>query len=154
MGEFPWQVLWGLKTTALFDVWSLEHFMAGISVGGFVVYFNRRAWSRLTTAPIPNGQSSFDIAGCLFLAYLWEAIEHYLENGTAGAAVEYWFQGIEFWGNRLIVDPLLLVLGMLLVCRYPKLEWPARAASTTWLGVHVFVFPHCMYLYEIFDLGV
>ncbi|MDE0419873.1 MAG: hypothetical protein OXK76_03160 [Gammaproteobacteria bacterium] len=152
MGEFSWQVVWGLKTTSLFDVWSFEHFMAGISVGGIVVLVNRRAMSQLPMSPGSHRHAWFDIAGCLFLAYLWETIEHYLENGTAGEAVRYWFQGIEFWGNRLIVDPLLLLLGMLLVSRCPWLAWPARAISTLWLAIHVFVFPHCMYLYEIFDL--
>ncbi len=147
-------VLWGLKTVAVFDVWSLEHFMAGMSVGGFIQAASNRVFRDI---PVLEGRQDIawwsDLSACLFLAYLWEAIEHYLENGTAGVAVEYWFQGIEFWANRLIADPALLVLGMALVRRHPWLAWPTRGASMIWLGIHVFVFPHCMYLYELFDIA-
>ena len=27
------EALWGFKTVSLFDVWSIEHFLTGISVG-------------------------------------------------------------------------------------------------------------------------
>ena len=92
----------------------------------------------------------FDIVGVLFLAYLWEAIEHYLEIGLAGERVEYWFQGVEFWGNRLITDPGVMVIGYLIARRNPKLVIPARIASLVWMIVHIFILPHSMYLHEIF----
>ena len=33
-------ILWGLKTEALFDVWSIEHVVAGASIGALVAYNN------------------------------------------------------------------------------------------------------------------
>ena len=90
-----------------------------------------------------------DFLGVLFLAYLWETLEHYLEEGLAGAAVEYWFQGVEFWPNRFVSDPLMLVLGYWIAVRRPHLVVWARVASVAWLVVHIFVFPHSMYLHEL-----
>jgi len=88
--------------------------------------------------------------GVLFLAYLWETIEHYLEVGTAGAWLEYWFQGVEFWPNRIIADPLMLVLGYMIAKKYPQLVIPARIFSIAWLLTHLFIFPHSMYLHDLF----
>ena len=86
------------------------------------------------------------MAGVLCLGFAWETLEHYLETGLAGPAVQYWFQGVEFWPNRLIADPLMLVLGYVIAKRHPRLVLPARIASLTWLLVHIFVFPHSMVL--------
>ncbi len=86
----------------------------------------------------------------LFLAYAWETLEHYLEIGLAGQAVAYWFQGVEHWANRLIADPLAMVLGYLIVKRWAGLATPARILSALWLAVHVFWFPHSMHLHELF----
>jgi len=132
-----WEI-WGVKTTALFDAWSFEHLVAGMSVGILVRLVNRR-----------EDSVRLDLVTCLFLAYLWETIEHYLESGLAGAAVCYWFQGVEFWANRVLADPMLTVAGMMIVRTRPSLVWPARAVSATWLVVHIFVFPHSMYLHEL-----
>ena len=91
-----------------------------------------------------------DILGVLFLAYAWETLEHYLETGLAGSAVEFWFQGVEFWPNRLITDPLMLLLGYLIAKKYPRFVIPARIASVAWLFIHIFIFPHSMYLHYLF----
>ena len=34
--------IWGLKTNAIFDVWSVEHILCGFSVGKIVLEVNRR----------------------------------------------------------------------------------------------------------------
>jgi membrane protein YdbS with pleckstrin-like domain len=86
----------------------------------------------------------------LFLAYFWETIEHYLEMGLAGGMVEYWFQGVEFWPNRLIADPAMLVIGYFIATKNPRLVVPARVLSLLWIIFHVFIFPHSMYLHELF----
>jgi len=89
----------------------------------------------------------------LFVSYFWETIEFYLEAGYTNIdAVTYWFQGVEFWGNRLFTDPAMLLLGYLVVVHYnsKKIIWFARFLSFTWLFIHIFIFPHCMYLQEIF----
>lgn len=88
------------------------------------------------------------LIGVLFLAFAWEAVEHYLEIGLLGTNVEFWFQGVEFWGNRLITDPLMMVGGYLLAHHVPRIVWPARILSLIWLLVHIFVFPDSMYLHH------
>ncbi|MCF7862014.1 hypothetical protein K9M79_07275 [Candidatus Woesearchaeota archaeon] len=144
--------LWGLKTVAIFDVWSIEHLLSGLSIGSLVKKDNRRHLKKYY--PSINFTKStkirIDFLGIMFLAYMWETLEHYLEEGIAGKAVEYWFQGVEFWPNRFIADPLMLIIGYWLACRYPKLVIPARIFSGIWLFVHIFVFPHSMYLHELF----
>ena len=62
----------------------------------------------------------------------------------------YWFQGVEFWANRLISDPLLTVIGYYISKKYSFFVTPARIISLLWLLVHIFLFPHSMYLHEIF----
>jgi hypothetical protein len=91
----------------------------------------------------------FDVTGVLWIAFMWEAVEHYLETGLLGFKVEYWFQGVEFWGNRLLADPLLLLFGYWIAKRYPKYVLPARILSAIWLVVHIFLFPDSMYLQRV-----
>ena len=124
--------LWGLKTIATFDPWSIEHLASGISVGAFV-----RARAARAAA-----------LWVLFLAYAWETLEHYLETGLAGARVTYWFQGVEHWSNRLLSDPALMLIGLMVAVRYPGTVPYARTFSLLWLIVHVFVLKHSMALYE------
>ena len=85
------------------------------------------------------------------VAYSWETVEHYLEIGLMGEVVAFWFQGVEFWANRIISDPLITVVGYYIAKQYSKLVIPARIISIIWLLVHVFIFPHSMYLHEIFN---
>jgi hypothetical protein len=144
-------ILWGLKTVALFDVWSIEHLLTGLSVGSAVKKRNQNIIAKLFQKKDHGIHSlHFDVVGVLFIAYLWETLEHYLEIGLAGPRVEYWFQGVEFFGNRFITDPLIIVVGYYVAKKYPHLVVPARFLSVLWLVVHVFVFPHSMYLQELF----
>ncbi|HRI36443.1 MAG TPA: hypothetical protein PK765_05255 [bacterium] len=126
--------------------------LSGLSVGHAVRRANHRAYrDKLDLAPESVRTRYFDVIVLGFVAYFWETIEHYLETGLAGSWVEYWFHGVEFWGNRIITDPLLLVAGYLIVRRFPRLVVPARICSVIWLLVHVVIFPHSMYLHEIFS---
>ncbi|HLG24465.1 MAG TPA: hypothetical protein VI564_06065 [Candidatus Nanoarchaeia archaeon] len=144
--------LWGLKTVAIFDFWTFEHILSGISIGHAVKKDNRKHILRIHKNAPHSHKSAirFDLVGVLFLGYLWEAIEHYLESGLLGEKIKYWFQGVESWPNRLIADPLMLVLGYYLSLKYPKFVVPARVLSILWLTVHIFIFPHSMYLQEFF----
>lgn len=141
--------LWGLKTVAFFDAWSIEHVLSGISIGRIVKTQNTKKLEGIIKNENASGFLYFDMLGVLFLAYLWETIEHYLETGLLGITVEFWFQGVEMWGNRIITDPLLLVLGYYIVRNKPKWVIPARCLTALWLLIHIFVFPHSMYLHEI-----
>ena len=146
------ECLWGLKTIAFLDVWSIEHLLSGISVGKIVSSLHQCIYTNLLGSDRSLIRTSyFDLIGVLFLAYFWETTEHYLETGLMGSAVSNWFQGIEFWGNRLITDPLVLVIGYYLGQHFPFLVTYARLASCVWLIIHIFVFPHSMYLHTLFQ---
>lgn len=145
------ELVWWVKTIAMMDVWTIEHILSGLSVGHAVKSKNHKVlkeklWIDAHTITTKH----FDVIWVLFFAYLWETIEHYLETGLAGEAVKYWFQWVESWPNRIIFDPLMLVLGYLIAKNFPKLVLPARILSVIWLFVHIFIFPHSMYLHEIF----
>lgn len=144
-------MIWGLKTVAFIDIWTFEHFLSGISIGMVIMSIHSRyLYSQLKIATETRKTSYMDIVAVLLLAYMWEALEHYLEAGLVGKTVTYWFQGVEFWGNRLICDPLVTVAGYYLAKQHAFLVQPARVISLLWLLVHVFVFPHSMYLHEVF----
>jgi hypothetical protein len=152
-------LIWGIKTEATFDVWTIEHFFSGVSIGAGVIIHNNKHIGGLiekvkdgifSTKKINWLKYKYDMFFLLFLAYVWETFEHYLETGLAGETVEYWFQGVEFWANRLIADPLMLVLGYMLVKKFPRTVWPARVFTLGWLVYHIFLVPHSMYLHEIF----
>jgi hypothetical protein len=153
------EVIWGIKTQAIFDVWTFEHFFSGVSIGAGVIIHNNKHLGELIVA-LKDGifrrkkiewlKYRYDLFVLLYLAYMWETLEHYLETGLAGEHVEYWFQGVEFWPNRLIADPLMLILGYMLVKRFPRMVWPARIFSVAWLIVHIFFFSHSMVLHELF----
>jgi len=145
------EILWGWKTDAIFDVWSIEHLLSGLSIGALVAKQNFKIFQdQLGSSTQLISTKYFDLVGVLLLAFAWETLEHYLETGLAGEAVKYWFQGVEFWANRLIADPLMLVAGYYLVKRHPILVWPARVFSMIWLIVHIFIFDHSMQLHEMF----
>ena len=143
--------IWGLKTNAMFDIWSVEHILCGFSVGKIVLEVNRRIFHKYFGPNVDDVRKNyFNLISILFLAYFWETIEHYLETGLLGNMVSDWFQGVEFWANRLVADPLMMTFGYYLAQRFPRLVNLARVCSIIWLVVHVFVFPHSMYLHVYF----
>ena len=137
-------VLWGYKTVALFDVWSIEHFVTGMNM-----YFLARHWHRLYRQDAADA-NWFSLFGWIVAAaFGWEAIEHYLEIGLAGPRIADWFQGVEFWGNRLVTDPLMIMLGACVSRRYQWLNYPSKIFSVLWVTIHVFIFPDSMYLQRL-----
>ena len=135
----------GTKTHSMFDIWSIEHFISGISIGSFAIYFSNKKFKNIEKKLLKY----FEITFILFISYLWETIEHYLETGLAGEGVAFWLQGVEHWSNRIISDPLLVLLGYIVVSKYKFLSFHARIFSTLWLYLHIFVFPHSMYLQDL-----
>lgn len=139
-------ILWGAKTVALFDVWSIEHILVGVSIGSLVTKYNRKVLAELLGRRHAVDSWQLNLMGVLCLGFGWETMEHYLEIGLAGKTAQFWFQGVEFWGNRLLTDPLMLVAGFFIAMRFAKFVIPARVLSLSWMSVHLFVFPHSMYL--------
>ena len=137
-------ILWGYKDIAFLDIWTIEHIVSGASIGGFLKYYSDKYLES------NRNRNVLFFTFLMLLAYMWESVEHYLEAGTAGLVVEHWFYGVEHWSNRLISDPIMLAIGCVFVLRFPVLKWPARIFSVVWLYIHIFVFPHSMYLHDMF----
>ena len=139
---------WGVKTEALFDVWSVEHFITGICTG----WLAARVQGKLQVDTTNNIRLDYYIkySFVLLMAAMWEVMEHYLETGLAGAKVAYWFQGVEHPLNRMLTDPLLLMLGAAFYFRNKGVYLYARVFSVLWLLVHIFIFPHSMYMQHYF----
>ena len=139
-------MLWGNKTVAVFDFWSIEHLLAGMTLGIMVQFIRRKIYQ----GSHEDLTARFMEISLLFaISFFWEVIEHYLELGLAGDAVTYWFAGEEYWANRIISDPLLVYGGYLVSRHNYLLAGRARYLSFLWLFVHIFLFPHSMYLHEI-----
>jgi hypothetical protein len=141
-------ILWGLKTEAAFDVWSIEHMIMGINLGS-IVYFVLRKWNPHSITMKLHIKINFLIV--LTIALLWENLEHYIELGLFGQSVAYWFQGVEHWANRLIFDNLMVLLGWFIYMKKNRIVWFARIFSCVWLVFHIMIFPHSMYLHYIFE---
>lgn len=139
-------MIWGVKSLACFDVWSFEHFFSGVSLGAtFLVYMERY----LKVDPNNRYHTHIYFSGVLMLTYCWETLEHYLETGLLGPEVTYWFQGVEFWANRMITDPLMNLAGAWVLRRARYIVKGVRVFIFIWLVIHIFVFPNSMYLHEV-----
>ena len=136
-------IFWGHKAVGFLDIWSIEHLLSGISFGALLC---TRPVAALEALP-KTYYVRYYLYKLLFFTFLWECFEHYIEVGLLGHRVQFWFHGVEHWSNRLISDPLLVVLGFFLVKKYKKFLVPARIISVIFLFFHVFVFPHSMYLH-------
>ena len=130
--------LFGHKSLALFDLWSVAHFLTGC---GLVYVF--RAIDRLRRASVEA-----QLVVVLLISCSWELVEMYLELGLGGAAVAAWFNGIEHPANRILADQILFLGGFALTLRHPWAALPAKVAAAAWLFVHVAFLPHSMYLQE------
>jgi hypothetical protein len=131
--------LWGGKRDAIFDLWSYQHLLSGISYGGTL------------RQRLPKESILQRLTIALAVSCAWESMEHYLETGLAGAAVEHWFQGVEAFGNRCITDSLMVVSGFYVAHFMPHLIATAGFVKYAWLAIHVFLFDHSMVLQHWLD---
>jgi uncharacterized membrane protein YvlD (DUF360 family) len=120
-----WPQFFGDKQVAMFDFWSLQHAMSGILLGWLV------------------GRLRWGLFHVLIAAYLWEMLEWWLESGGLGAGVASWKAGHEHWANRLIADPVLVLLGARVYFYAPKIVWPAAVAAGGWFIANI-ISPDCM----------
>jgi hypothetical protein len=148
-------MIFGPKTTAWLDVWSLEHFVSGMAISSLCVLLADKVFMKGVREVPEIAEKSVYIITILLVEYMWETAEFYMEAGFTGVgAITHWFQGVEFWGNRVLADPLITLSGGIVGLHRAWLVLPARIFSLTVLGVHVLVFPHCMWLQEWFEKAV
>ena len=136
--NFDAPFLFGYRTDAVFDFWSVQHFLGGILIGTVLLYFYSRVLNNLKEL----------IWVVLTIAFGWEIIELAMESGIFGGAIAHWKDGFEHWGNRLIGDPLMFVLGGV-VASYIPFSWKLAAApASLWFIVNV-VSPTSMYIQHL-----
>jgi len=140
-------LVWGLKTEAAFDVWSIQHLMMGVSLACIAELAVNLLSRRETMSEALKVKFSFIIV--FLCAAIWEIFEHYVELGLLGGKVAHWFQGQEHWTNRLIFDNVMVMLGWFVFQKNNRFVWFARVFSCVWLFFHIAVFPHSMYLHEL-----
>ena len=149
--------IWGNKTESLFDLWSLEHFISGLTIGTILCYIMLRYFSTQVQKDKVKQNPHFlfhYFTIILLIAYMWEVLEFYMEAGfTGNQKITYWFQGVEYWLNRFVTDPMMVALGAWLALKVDSkaITWSSRAFSPIWLGLHIMLFPHCMYLQNVLD---
>ena len=123
---FDMPLLIGDRTRAAFDLWSLQHFCAGILLGALLMR------TPIGSAPRP----SFALFGVL-LALSWEAAELAMEAGWLGAAISHWKDGFEHWSNRLFGDPLMVTSGCLVARRFHQAWKIVLAPAGIWFLINV-----------------
>ena len=89
----------GDEKSSLFDLWSIQHFLAGVLIGSLFLSpkdssIKKERWQKI-------------IPFILFIAFGWEALEIYLEKGIIFAE----WNSFEHWTNRIITDPLTALVG-------------------------------------------
>jgi hypothetical protein len=128
----------GDRSEATFDLWSLQHFCAGILLGSILV---RTKFLRFAAVK--------ELAMVALLIELgWEASELGMEAGLFGHAVANWKDGFEHWSNRLVGDPLMVTLGALVATRFSYAWKIVLLPAAIWLLINV-LSPNTMYIQRL-----
>lgn len=133
-------ILFGDKAIALLDLWSIEHFCAGCNSALAVAALTKKYFQNLDR----RSQLTFQVMFLLLIEFFWEIIEHYLEAGVSYQIVTDWFAGVEYIWNRALMDPIVTLLGLVFISRFPKAKIFSIIFSFVWLYVNIFVFSDSM----------
>jgi hypothetical protein len=134
-GRYDLPRLVGDRSDAIFDLWSLQHFCAGVLLGTILLrskLIHFPAWKELA------------MVVALF-ALSWEATELAMEAGATGHAIAVWKGSFEHWGNRLVGDPLMVISGALIARRFSYAWKIVLLPAAIWLVVNVSS-PNSMYI--------
>lgn len=112
-------VLWGHKTIALFDFWTLQHIATGIIL---TYVLTRVSYFKLKPLWV-----------LLLLSLFWESLELILELGHLQGIAWLWNSGVEFWINRSFTDPLAVLFGGYLFRENKKILPYAIMFTVIWL---------------------
>ncbi|NQT50213.1 UbiA family prenyltransferase [Candidatus Kuenenbacteria bacterium] len=124
------------REAVMLDMWSIEHFLWGVVVLASL----KRFFPKLSVMKL--------LSITLAIAYGWELVEYLLELGVFGEGVSAWKVGHEHWSNRLIGDPLLVLLG-----GYVQVRWQSawKWAVLPWMvwGIANYLAPDSMFITRI-----
>ncbi len=133
-----WPKLFGRTDEAALDLWSGQHLMNGVLFAALYALLLRRG-----EKPTPSEFCWF----VLLCSTVWELIESGTDLGWGGERVANWMTGVEHWSNRLVADPLIVVLGSNIYQRVPRIIYPVVLGTIVWLCANLLA-PDCMYLQE------
>ena len=133
-------ILFGDKAIALLDLWSIEHFCAGCNSALAVTALIKKYFQNLDR----KSRLAFQVMFLLLFEFFWEIIEHYLEAGVSYQSVTDWFAGVEYIWNRALMDPIVTLLGLVFITRFPQAKIFSIIFSFAWLYVNIFVFSDSM----------
>lgn len=137
--NFP--LLFGERSNAIFDLWSLQHCMSGVILGALIT----------TIKPSLKKRRIVFFAYILTVAYLWELLELTMELGWFGHSIASWKGGFEHWGNRLMGDPVMVLIGGFISLKLTKVWRWISIPAILWAIVNVAA-PHSMYIQRlVFD---
>ena len=131
--------IFGIKTISLIDYWTIIHILSGIIIGFLLLKLQKEENAN-------NKIIISNIIAILSLAFAWEIIEYLGEIGVFGNIIKTWLYGIEYLPNRLIIDPLSILLGFFIVLKKPKVFTPATVLCSIWVIIHIFLFKSAVYL--------
>ena len=144
-------ILWGHKTIAMFDLWTLQHMASGICMAFVATIIIAKVFKKIDISP--SSQKIICFFMVIAASLIWECAEHYLESGVIrgeiGAKITFWFQGVEHWSNRIIGDTIAIILGWRIYYWKKNLAIPAKLFSLLWMAAHIFIFPDSMYLQRL-----
>ena len=125
--NFTWPILFGYRSEAVFDLWSIQHFVSGVFVGSVLIHLKLFSPKQL-----------LKFVSIVFLvALLWELFELFGEIGLFGQAVSDWKLGYEHWANRFVGDILLAVVGSLIAYNYNACWKIVLLPAVVWLVLNV-----------------
>ncbi len=133
---FSESIIFGDRRFAFFDLWTLQHVLSGVIVG-FLILF------------LKNGIAFKEyLISILLVAFLWELFEVGMEHGLMGQVVADWKFGYEFILNRVLVDPLSVLIGGILQWHFKNFVYVSLPLASLWLLANIFS-AHSMSIQEI-----
>ena len=145
--------MWLFQPDVWLDRWTLVHLLTGVIVWYLVQHYNHQNMNKITNhrhemmakeveekvANLPQKRQEnidlsvfkkpltlrFDLSTVLLCAYFWEALEHYFELWYIWPGFSSLIEWQEHWFNRLILDPLMLIVWYIAIRFFPKLFWPS-----------------------------
>lgn len=128
----------GDRRLSFFDLWTIQHILSGVIVGYVILNVKNLNLSRYVTL-------------VLLTAVSWEIMELCMEYGLFGQPISNWKVGYEFIFNRLLIDPLSVLIGAVIFWHFKQTFYFALAPLIIWLAVNI-ASPNSMYIeYVLLD---
>lgn len=112
---------------AWIDLWAFAHVSFGVFVAKVV-----QKWR-------PSADLCHQLSLCCLLLLGWEVIEIHQEAGYTFRSFAPFHGGLEHPFDRLIVDPVMGVLGVQWYYKNPRIFWPVTVAGIAWWLINIYL---------------